>query len=200
MGRAYYDAFQIAISNGDTARSKIFAERGCAARTILEGSDSPRVRRLADLARDPTGHVLYGRSAQWSTSIDQVPTDLSSDAFEAWLWKEQPAQGERQHADLRDDAIFPTFQGLPYENDLDLDYFEAEDGYTYRPRKHWCFLAEIVDTGALLRLELGVRDKADRRTRVLFYTDQRGMELDPSLVREGFTVAILYRKHTGSST
>ncbi|KAF9733861.1 set domain-containing protein 5 [Paraphaeosphaeria minitans] len=39
--RLYYDAFQIAIANGDEARAKVFTERAYATRVILEGEDSP---------------------------------------------------------------------------------------------------------------------------------------------------------------
>lgn len=184
----------------DAKRQAFFAQRACATRTMLEGDDSPKVRRLGDLARDPTEHAFYGASSQWATSIDQVPTGVPDEVFEAWLWKEENTESgseQRQYADLRDDSIFPPFHGLPDENYVDLDFFDTQDGSLYSPRKHWCFLAEIIEVGFLFRLQLAVEDKAGRKTQVLFYTDQRGRELGPSLVRQGFTVAILYPEHHG---
>lgn len=29
---------------------------------------------------------------------------------------------------------------------------------TYQPRRHWCFLGEIVDFGTLLRLQMEIKD------------------------------------------
>jgi hypothetical protein len=65
---------------------------------------------------------------------------------------------------------------------------------SYRPRKHWCFLAEIIDVEKFLRLRLIVKDKSGRTVPIAFYTDDRGLELDPSYAQEGFIVAILYAK------
>lgn len=194
--RAYYDAFQVAACHGDRARARVFAERSSAARMILEGDDSPAVRRVRDLARDPTRHPLFGTSSQWSTSTSEIPSAFPT-AFEVWLWKEQRGEERGQYADLRDDATFPSFEGLPDEHGLDLEFFESEDGYSYHPRKHWCFLAEIVAIDDFLRLKFLVKDKAGERTQVIFYTDSRGRELDTSLLREGFTVAILYPEQHG---
>ncbi|SPO02967.1 related to FMP27 Found in Mitochondrial Proteome [Cephalotrichum gorgonifer] len=193
--RAYYDAFQIAIFNGDRARASVFAERATASREILEGDDSPTVRRHRALAKDPTGHRSYGSSRQWSTSTSETPSGLSMEAFDTWLWREQKikeTQVRRRYADLRDDSTFPSFHGLPDENELDLEFFESNDGFSYHPRKHWCFLAEIVEIEKFLRLRLVVEDKAGQKTIVAFYTGGRGIELDPSRVREGFTIAVLY--------
>jgi hypothetical protein len=85
--RAYYDALQIAIANGDQARARIFAERAHSARVILEGEDSPDTVRLEDLARCPSSHRLYGTTRAWSQQSGKVPKGLGTTELETWLWK-----------------------------------------------------------------------------------------------------------------
>jgi hypothetical protein len=86
--RAYYDAFQIAIANGDEARAKIFAERSYAARVIIEGDDSPEAAKLKQLADRPTQHRLYKAyvESQQGTSPPQEMDELE---FDDWLWREK---------------------------------------------------------------------------------------------------------------
>lgn len=210
--RAYYDAFQIAKFNGDMARAKVFAERAAATRLILEGDDSPMVRRMRHLARDPTQHSSFGESMftrQWPTSINDIPSGLQEEEFETWLWRESEKTGKlghqsarcqelRQYANLRDDTTFPPFCELPDENDIDLEYFESADGFKYALRKHWCFLTEVLNVEYLMRLRLNVKGRDGRETPVFFYTEDRGRSLLDSLhVQEGFTVAILYAEKHG---
>jgi hypothetical protein len=98
---------------------------------------------------------------------------------------------------LRSKTAFPAFDGLPEENNVSLEFYESADGSSYRPRKHWCFLAEIIDVEKFLRLRLIVKDKSGRIVPIAFYTDDRGLELDPLYAQEGFTVAILYAEQHG---
>jgi hypothetical protein len=165
----------------------------------MEGEDSPAVSRHRELARDPSQHRYYGSSARWATSIRDVPSGLSAEEFSAWLWRETypaPAQTSPQetgqYADFRNDAMFPCFDELPRENGLDLDFYESTDGFSYRPRTHWGFLAEIVEIEQFMRLTLFVKDKTGQQIRVAFYTDHRGDELDPLCLEKGYTVAVLY--------
>ncbi|KAL8356723.1 hypothetical protein RB601_001843 [Gaeumannomyces tritici] len=199
VSRAYYDAFQIAVVHGDRARARVFGERAAATRAIVEGDDSPTVRRMKDQARDPTRHPTYGHSSRWQTSTDDIPSSLSAEDFETWLWREEKEipQEQPQHAGLRDEATFPSFNELPEENDLDLEFYESTNGFSYSPRKHWCFLAEIIDIENFLRLRLIVKDGAGHDAVVAFYTPDRGRELDPSCIRKGFTLAILYAEQHG---
>ncbi|KAI9163965.1 SET domain-containing protein [Paramyrothecium foliicola] len=198
--RAYYDAFQVAIYNGDRARAKIFAERAHAARIILEGEDSPEVKRLKALAANPSKHSAYKPSSSWATSTSDIPSNMSEVDFEAWLWKSPRVRTKvsSKYADLRDESMFPSFESLPWENDLDLDYYNTHDGITYSPTKHWCLLAEIVDIEEFIRLRLLVRDKAGHEVIVAFYTDGRGTELrSQSPLKRGHTIAILYPQQHG---
>lgn len=102
-----------------------------------------------------------------------------------------------QYADLRNEATFPPFDGLPDENELSLDFYQSADGFSFRPRKHWCFLAEITDVERFLRLRLIAQDKNNQSIPIAFHTDDRGFELDPLSLQEGFTVAVLYAEQHG---
>jgi hypothetical protein len=206
--RAYYDAFQIATYNSDVARATVFAGRAATARAVMEGDDSPTVRNHRELARDPSKHPVSGSASRWATSANDIPSGLAAGEFESWLWREEKDTGlahtQRQpreaakYADLRNDAMFPSFAALPGENDLDLNFVDSTDGLVYRPHKHWCFLAEIVDIENFMRLRLIVKDKTgQRQIPVAFYTPGRGTELDPAHLKRGFTVAVLYGEQHG---
>ncbi|KAH0559823.1 hypothetical protein GP486_003658 [Trichoglossum hirsutum] len=101
------------------------------------------------------------------------------------------------YANLRNEGTFPTFSGLPEDDGIDLSFYDTADGFSYTPRKHWCFLAEIIDIEKLIRVLLIVRDKAGATMRVAFYTDGRGTELAPSKLQIGHTIAILYAHQHG---
>jgi hypothetical protein len=92
---------------------------------------------------------------------------------------------------LRSQHPFPTFGSCPDENGLNLEYFGSEDGFLYRPRRHWCLLAEITDVVFFLRLRLWARDKAGNEFPVHFYIDDNE-QVDPRLFRVGNTIAVLY--------
>ena len=112
-------------------------------------------------------------------------------------WVSTPRVIVSEYANLRSEAAFPPFDDLPEEYDINLEFYESTDGFSFRPRKHWCFLAEIIEVMTFLRLRLIVKDKTDRTVPIHFYTEDRGLELDPSYVREGYTVAILYAEQHG---
>ncbi|KAI9752906.1 MAG: hypothetical protein M4579_005424 [Chaenotheca gracillima] len=85
--RLYYDVLQIAIANGDQARAKVFAERACAARTVLEGADSPETIRLKEFAEKPAKHRLFETTEKWKQALKAVPEGLSELEFDDWLWR-----------------------------------------------------------------------------------------------------------------
>lgn len=194
LPRAFLDAAQIVIAHGDLARGRIFAERAVSGWRTALGGDSLEVIEHGTLARDPSKHELYGISMKWETTVDEAPRGLEPSDFEDWLWKREMPKHPGQLADLRSDATFPGFMDLPDENDVDLDFYESSDMVTYRPRRHWCFLGEIVDFAMLLRLQMEIKDVDGRKIPLYFYTDSRGSELAPAQVQRGYTVAILYAK------
>ena len=192
LSRAFLDAAQIVIANGDLARGRIFAERAVSGWWTALGGDSMEVIEHGTLTRDPWKHELYGISMKWRTTVDEAPRGLEPSDFEDWLWKREKLKHLGELADLRSHATFPGFMDLLDENDVDLDFYESSDRVTYRPRRHWCFLGEIVDFATLVRLQMEIKDVDGRKIPLYFYTDGRGSELAPAQVQRGYTVAILY--------
>ncbi|KAH8699373.1 hypothetical protein GQ44DRAFT_753649 [Phaeosphaeriaceae sp. PMI808] len=194
LPRAYLDAAQIAIANGDLARGRIFAERAVEGWLTAYGSDSKEVIDHGSLARNPAKLQLYGLCMKWKTSLDEVPQGLDPNDFEDWLWRrEKPKKLEQlgQLTDLRNYEIFPGFAALPNSNSVDLDFYEEVDG-TYQPLRRWCFLGEIVDSITLHHLELELTDVDGKNIPLHFNTDGRGIELAPAQIQKGYTVAVLY--------
>jgi hypothetical protein len=192
LPRACFDAAQIAIANGDLARAQVFAERAALGWMALEGDDSSMVLQTRALSRDPSKHELYGMSTKWKTAVDDIPQGLDSKEFENWLWRREKPKQPGQPVDFRSRATFPGFIDLPDENEVDPEFYASSDGFTYRPRRHWLFLAEIVDFATLLRLQMDIKDVDGTTVPLFFYTDGRGSELAHSQVQKGYTVAILY--------
>jgi hypothetical protein len=91
---------------------------------------------------------------------------------------------------LRNNVTFPAFSDLPHENDVDPTYYD-EGPYKFSPRRHWCFLGEIVDSYGLFRVLLRVKDKDGQVVTIGLYTDDRGRALAPH-IKEGHTVVVLY--------
>ena len=192
LPRAFLDAAQIVIANGDLARGRIFADRAVSGWRTACGGDSMEVIEHGTLARDPSTLKLYGLSMKWRTTVYEVPRGLEPSDFEDWLWKREKPKRPGQLADLRSHATFPGFIDLPDENDVDLDFYESSDMITYRPRRHWCFLGEIVEFATLVRLQMEIKDVDGRNIPLYFHTAGRGSELAPANVQRGYTVAVLY--------
>ncbi|KAM0198329.1 hypothetical protein ACHAQI_012377 [Fusarium lateritium] len=188
--RAYYDAFQIAITHGDRARAKIFAERALSARILIE-DDSPEVEKLQKLSDDPSQHASHGLTTRLVSTIEEIPTDKKGSDFEAWLWCEKKSNNQ-QLIHFRDETAFPAFEDLPDEDNVDLDYFQTEDGFSYHPWRHWAFLSEIVNAEFLFRQRLLVRDGSDQQIPIAFYTSQVGREITPEMLKPRYTVVVLY--------
>ena len=196
--RAYYDAFQIAITHGDQARAKIFAERARSNRILVEGHDSPTVEKLQRWIDCPTQHNSYGYSEKWKSTTKDVPENLNDELFENWLWRKTPSQSiQTQLASLDDKSTFPLFENLPSDNDVDTLFFETRDSFSYHPRKHWAFLGEIVEIEYLFRLRLLVKDQGGQVIPIAFYTDKEGDEIPRSMLKIGNTVMILYPESHG---
>ena len=174
LPRAFLDAAQIAIANGDLARARIFAERAVLGWIVQEGDDSPKVLQNRALSDDPSKHELFGLSVRWKTAVDSIPQVLDSKEFEDWPWRREKPKRPGEPADFRNLATFPGFIDLPDEDDYDPEFYASSDGFTYRPRRHWLFLAEIVDFATLVRLQTDVKDVHGTTVPLFFYTDGRG--------------------------
>lgn len=196
LPRAYLDAAQIAIANGDLARGRIFAEKAVEGWRTAQGSDSDEVIEYTELARNPSKLPLYGISMKWKTSLEEVPSQPDSIDFEDWLWRrEQPKKLDRpgQLTDLRNREIFPGFAALPRGRRTDPGVYRAS-GEAYQPSHHWCFLGEITNSVTIHHLELELRDVDDRSIPLHFNTVSRGSELIAAQTQSGYTVAVLYAK------
>lgn len=90
LPRLYYDAFQISAMHSDQARARLFAKRSREAREVCEGLDSAEVKNLKGLEEKPSSFENFGVTKKWKSAVDDVPSNLDDDAFERWLWKEEP--------------------------------------------------------------------------------------------------------------
>ncbi|KFY53223.1 hypothetical protein V496_07798 [Pseudogymnoascus sp. VKM F-4515 (FW-2607)] len=192
LPRAFLDAAQIAVANGDLARARIFTEKAMLGWVVLGGDDGPNVLENKALSKDPSKHMLYGHSMKWKTSIDDTPSGLDPAEFDNWLWKREKPQQPGQPTDFRNQTTFPPFNDLPSDKFTATEFDTSSDETTHRPSRHWVFLAEIVDFFTLARLQMDVKDVDGTTVPLFFYTDGRGRELTPSKVQKGYTVAILY--------
>ncbi|KAI9570129.1 hypothetical protein HD554DRAFT_2019081 [Boletus coccyginus] len=89
-------------------------------------------------------------------------------------------------SDLNDPNTFPTFLNLPAEYAINDAHFSST-----KPRKHWCFLGQVVSSNVGVRLTLQVEDKKGHKTLVAFYTDDRGASFQAQCT-PGSTIAVLY--------
>jgi hypothetical protein len=192
FAQAFVNAAQLAIANSDLARGRIFAERAASIWKTTIGGDSTQAINLRALAQDPSKHELYRVSTKWKTKVDEAPQGLEPSDFEDWLWRREKPKSLGQLANLRSRATFPGFINLPVENDIDPEFYKSSNTGAYRPRRHWCFLGEIVDFTTLLRLQMEIKDIDGTTIPLYFYTDGRGSELVPAQVQKEYTVAILY--------
>ena len=192
FAQALVNAAQLVIANSDLARGRIFAERAASVWKTTLGGDSAQAIKHGALAQDPSKYELCGVSKKWKTKVDEVPQGLEPSDFEDWLWRRKKAKQPGQPADFRNRATFPGFNDLPHENHIDPEFYASVDKFISRPRRHWLFLAEIVDFGTLLRLQMTLRDVDGMTVPLFFYTEGRGSELEPSLVQKGYTIAIFY--------
>lgn len=195
LPRAFLDAAQIAVANGDLARARIFAEKAMLGWIVLGGDDGPNVLENKALSKDPSKHMLYGHLMKWKTSIDNTPSGLDPAEFDNWLWKREKPQQPGKPTDFRNQTTFPPLNDLPSDKFTATGFDTSSDGTTHRPSRHWVFLAEIVDFFTLARLQMDVKDVDGTTVPLFFYTDGRGCELTPSKVQKGYTVAILYAQH-----
>ena len=155
---------------------------------VSRGEDCWEVSRFGEMVEDPSTHKLYGLLMRLKTEASDAPVDFGDADFEDWLWRREKAQRPGQKMSLRHRTTFPAFSELPGEYDVDLDFYQS----TGKPRRHWCFLGEIVDFGFLARLQMDLKDMDGQTVPLFFYTEGRGQEIAPSLLRKGFTVCILY--------
>ncbi|KAG5919998.1 hypothetical protein E4U61_000336 [Claviceps capensis] len=179
LPHSYQYAAKIAISQGDLARVRIFAQRAVRDFVTILGSDSTETIEYADMAKNPANHSnVRGMFMEWKTSVDEIPLGLGPEEFENWLWKREPPITPTQQMSLPSQSLFSGFADLAYKNG------------SFRSR-HSCFLAEIVETLVPHPLDLKIRDIHGKTVELHFYTKGEGTELEPSQYQRGHTVAVL---------
>ncbi|KAG6293342.1 hypothetical protein E4U09_003021 [Claviceps aff. purpurea] len=181
---SYQYAVAIAISQGDLARGRVFAQRVVRGFMTMFGSDSPETIEYVEIAKNPASKKkLYGSSMRWKTSVDEIPQGLGPDEFEDWLWRREPAPlAPAQPMSPPSQSLFSGFADLPYRNDIGADSFQS---------RYSCFLGEIVETLVAHPLDLKIRDIHGKMVELQFFTKGEGTELEPSQYQRGHTVAIL---------
>ena len=191
FAQAVVNAAQLVIANSDLARRRIFVERAASVWKSTLGGYSTQAIKYAALAQDPSKYELYGISMKWKTKVDEGPLGLGPSDFEDWLWRrEEKTKALEQLANPRSRLVFLRFTDLPDEKGVDADFYESGDTGSYRPRRHWCFLGEIVDFTTLHHLEIEVKDVSGSKIPLHFYTNKLGSEMTPDQYRKGYTVAI----------
>jgi hypothetical protein len=132
--------------------------------------DSPRHHKLDE----------FCAVAGTGTKVGHIPEESGGEKLADGLREKEKLPKSRQYANFRNEETFPTFVGLPRDDDINLTFYNTVDGFSYMPRKHWCFLAEIIDIKQFIRVKLIVQDKAGTTVLVAFHTDGQGIEFAPS--------------------
>jgi hypothetical protein len=196
LPRAYLDAAQVAVANGNLARGSVFTKMAVEEWRIAQGSDSDDVVKYELFIRDLTKFGLYGISMRWKTSLEESQPQPGSDTFDDWLWRRKKPERMRptgQLTSLLNREIFPSFEDLPHTSKLEATSSQSLEDPS-GPSHHWCLLAEITGSMIIHHLEFELVDM-DRQTFPLhFYTEGRGNELERKSIREGYTVAVLYAR------
>ncbi|TGO32312.1 hypothetical protein BHYA_0329g00040 [Botrytis hyacinthi] len=192
MGRIYVTIAESVLKHSDLARGKIFAERAISDFEMVYGSGCMEIQKWKYLVDDPTKYESFGYSKAWKTTVDEIPTDISHDKFEDWLWKRERVDSVEQIVDFRSRATFPPIIHLPFSNNS--DYYETNEDSCSRARNHWCFFGEITHTTKFGKSSLAVKDVDGKEVKLAFGTKERGRELPPNRVVKGCTVAIINAK------
>jgi hypothetical protein len=75
--------------HGDQARLKVFTRRGLDVLATGFGPNSPEPRKWQDFVARPLSQSFFERALRdWQTGANDIPTHLSREAFENWLWRE----------------------------------------------------------------------------------------------------------------
>jgi hypothetical protein len=148
--------------------------------------DSPGYHKLEEFCA-PAG---IGRK------VGHIPEESGGEKPADGLREKEKLPEARQYANFRNEETFPAFVSLPRDDDMNVTFYSTVDGFNPLPRKHWCFLAEIISIEQLIRVKLIVRDKAGTTVPVDFHTD-RGIEFPPTQLQPGYTIAILYAHQHG---
>ncbi|KAG6093085.1 hypothetical protein E4U30_004677 [Claviceps sp. LM220 group G6] len=179
---AHEEAALLAITHGDLARGRVFAQKAASIWTTVFGSDSPRAIKWEAIAQDPSLHEVYGFSMTWKTAVGKAPQELGPDDFEDWLWRTNKPKGQIHLTGPLSQAYFTGFVDLPFTRGIG-----TSETSTIRD---WCFLGEIVEIEFFGHLKFEIKDVHGKTIPLHFYTPGQGRELMPSQFQTGYTVAV----------
>ncbi|KAK6611380.1 set domain-containing protein 5 [Botrytis cinerea] len=189
VGRIYVGIAERVLKYSDLARGKVFAERAISDFKIVYGSDCIEIQKWGYLLENPTEYGLFGHSKAWKATADEIPTALSPEKFEDWLWKRQRVSSVERIVDFRSRATFPPISHLPFSSNS--DYYEINESSCSRARNHWCFFGEITHKTKFGKSSLAVKDVDGEDIKLAFETEEKGGELPPNKIELGYTVAII---------
>ncbi|KAL2070227.1 hypothetical protein VTL71DRAFT_13253 [Oculimacula yallundae] len=119
LAQAFVYAAKLAISNGDMARGRSFADRAAAVWKTTLGDDSTEAMEYVALAQDPSISEINQVSKNWKTTVDEVPKGLDSSDFEKWLWKRKKPKRAGRSTQAQDSAISPGRSSSEHEGYID---------------------------------------------------------------------------------
>ncbi|KAF9733941.1 hypothetical protein PMIN02_010897 [Paraphaeosphaeria minitans] len=192
MHDAHVEASALALSHSDLARGKIFLERAYAFYVLEHGDNDELAPALQARLQNLPISECYGQSTRWQTDEADVPPEQSSGIFEEWLWKMRDDQPEPSlFANIWDRSTFLGINGLPTEGLFDVEYHQDASMGQSKPKRHWCFMAEVIDKATPGQLQLKVKDVDNRITGIFFNDRYKGAKL-PDHPRKKGTVIVLY--------
>ncbi|KIL64744.1 hypothetical protein M378DRAFT_162886, partial [Amanita muscaria Koide BX008] len=116
----------------------------------------PRTKPNPFKDNDPTSHTTNPRTG---TSRSPIPVTASGIPITS----------------LRNRYHFPSAANLPHDDDIDRNYFEWNPtSGSFRPKKHWAYLGEIIAMEKQTRLHLTTRDMADNEVSAWLCLDHFG--------------------------
>ena len=191
----YKLAFETSLSLGDYIRAKAFVNRAAAIRAVCAGEDDDRAMQYRDWTRDPRKHDLYQNVGKLKRlDVDAAPQALSTEAFDAWLWRDPKAvaSSSSKAASFAAGLAITPFESLP--SDDEAKSLLEHSFVRKKAPSHWCFIAEIVDVEYLSEFYVVVKDRTGQRLPASFRPDQHGMATRLQSSRPGLIMAILYAK------
>ncbi|KAF2446333.1 hypothetical protein P171DRAFT_257552 [Karstenula rhodostoma CBS 690.94] len=199
MHDTHVEASALALSHSDLARGKVFLERAYTSYVIEHGDDDKLTSTLRARLQDLTSSDCYGQSTRWQTGEADVPPKNSPVPFEEWLWKKEEDKPKTGlFADLWDRSTFLGIGGLPTEGLFDVEYHQDASMGQSKPKRHWCFVGEIIDKAAPGgQLQLIVKDVDNHITGVFFHDRHKGETLSDTL-RINATIVVLYAQRAQS--
>ena len=175
-----YDAYlEASALDSDVARGKIFMERAHDAYVLEHGTRNTIADDCKRIAMDVTTCACFGQSTRWMTSEDDAPQQTVSGSFEDWLWRKQTnTLRDNNYTDLHDRNTFLGIFGLPKKGSYDIEYHEQSSDGPGKPRRHWCFVGQIItvaDPGG--ELQLMVQDVDGNVAGIFFHNEEEARRL-----------------------